>query len=155
MSDYVFPNIEELLAQKGEAITSTAGLSMYPMLRNRRDMVVIKKPCRELSRNDVPLYRMKSGKLVLHRILSVKGDKYIIRGDNLYAKEIVDKNQIIGVLSSFYRGGKFYDCETNKIYKLYVVLMRLTYPLRFTFAKVIRPVIRPVLSKIKHLIIKK
>lgn len=151
MSDYVFPNIEELLAQKGEVITSTAGLSMYPMLRNRRDMVVIKKPCRELSRNDVPLYRMKSGKLVLHRILSVKGDKYIIRGDNLYAKEIVDKNQIIGVLSSFYRDGKFYDCETNKIYKLYVVLMRLTYPLRFTFAKVIRP----VLSKIKHLIIKK
>ena len=34
--------IEEILQKEGCLVTTTAGVSMYPMLRNRRDTVVSK-----------------------------------------------------------------------------------------------------------------
>lgn len=152
MLDSESNSIETVLEEKGEVIVSTSGFSMYPMLRNKRDMVVIAKVNRKLRKNDVPLYRLKSGKLVLHRILKITKDGYIIRGDNLFKKErnITDKN-IIGVLKAFYRDGKFYDCNKSKKYKAYVFLNRISYPLRFVWAKGLRP----VLSKFKHLIFSK
>lgn len=145
-----YNSIEELILSQGESISSTSGISMYPMLRHRRDMVVIEKVDRPLKKHDVPLYRAKSGKLLLHRILRVESDRYVIRGDNTYALEYVPKESVIGVLKEFHRNGKRYDCATNKKYKVYVFFMRLFYPLRYLWKKVIRP----VLSKIKHTIFK-
>ncbi|MBE6727212.1 MAG: hypothetical protein E7562_01025 [Ruminococcaceae bacterium] len=143
-------SIEQILAEHGEIMTSSAGISMYPMLRNRRDMVVIVKLYRKLKRHDVPLYRLKSGKLVLHRILKVKENGYVIRGDNLYEKEFVTDDMIVGVLKGFHREGKYYDCETSRAYHTYIIYNRLNYPLRWFWKKRLRP----FLSKIKHKIIK-
>ena len=145
-----YGSIDALIAKHGESITSTAGFSMYPMLRNRRDMVVIEKVNRPLKKHDVPLYRAKSGKLLLHRILKVESDRYIIRGDNTYVLEYVPKENVIGVLKEFYRNGKRYDCATSKKYKVYVFFMRLFYPFRFVWKKAIRPMLR----KIKRTILK-
>ena len=144
-------SIEEQLAETGEVITSSAGFSMYPMLRNRKDMIVIESVKRTLKPNDVPLYRLASGKLVLHRILSVKDGVYIIRGDNLFAKEYIKPEQIIGLLKAFYREGKYYDCATSRKYKIYVLYIRLSYPWRHLWRKGIRP----VLSKCKHAVLRK
>lgn len=142
--------IEQALAEHGEVMSSTSGISMYPMLRFRRDMVVIVKPYRKLKRHDVPLYRLKSGKLVLHRILKVKENGYVIRGDNLYKKEFVTEDMIIGMLKGFHRNGKYYDCETSRAYHAYIIYNRLNYPLRWLWRKNLKP----FLSKIKHKIIK-
>lgn len=143
--------IEKVLEERGEVMTSTSGISMYPMLRHRRDMVTIVKVTRPLKRHDVPLYRLKSGKLVLHRILKVTKNGYIIRGDNLYHKERnVTDDMIIGVLKEFYREGKHYDCATSKSYHAYIIYNRLNYPLRWLWKKNLRP----FLVKIKHKIIK-
>ena len=139
-------HIEEQLALSGEVMVCTSGISMLPMLRNRRDMVVITKVKRPLERHDVPLYRLDSGKLVLHRILKVTDGGYIIRGDNLYFNEFVKDEQIIGVLKAFYRSGKYYDCEKSTAYKLYTVYVRVSYP----FRRLWKLKIRPVLSRIKH-----
>lgn len=142
---------EKIIEEKGEIVACTSGVSMYPMLRHRKDMVVIEKVCRPLKRHDVPLYRAKGGKLTLHRILKVTPNGYIVRGDNLFRKETdITDNNIIGVLRAFYRNGKMYDCEKSIKYKMYVVLMRLSYPIRFLWARVIRP----ILVKIKHFIFK-
>lgn len=142
-------HIEEQLALSGEVMVCTSGISMLPMLRNRRDMVVIAEVKRPLERHDVPLYRLDSGKLVLHRILKVTDGGYIIRGDNLYFNEFVKDEQIIGVLKAFYRSGKYYDCEKSTVYKLYKVYVRLSYP----FRRLWKLKIRPVLSRIKHFLL--
>ena len=144
-------SISEILKTEGEVMQSTSGTSMYPMLRHRRDMVIIEPVNRKLKKHDVPLYVLPSGKLVLHRILKVTDNGYIIRGDNLYEKEYnITDNNIIGVLKAFCRNGKYYDCATSKKYHAYIVFSRLSYPLRYMWKKVIHP----ILSKIKHTIFK-
>ncbi len=142
-------NFEEALAENEIVVTGFSGTSMLPMLRSNRDRVVIQKVNRSLRCNDIPLYKRANGKLVLHRIVAVKPNGYIIRGDNLYRNEYnVTDNDIIGILKGFYRGDKLYDCSKSKGYKIYVVFIRLSYPLRyFLFG-----VIRPVLGKIKRLL---
>ena len=144
-------SLAETIQSQGEIMVSTSGISMYPMLRHRRDMVVVEKVTRKLKKNDVPLYVLPSGKLVLHRILKVTDNGYIIRGDNLFHKEynITDDN-IIGVLKAFYRNGKYYNCATSKVYHIYIVLNRASYPLRYLW----KFKIRPVLGKIKRAIFK-
>lgn len=152
MSEGLEHSIEAVIAEKGEVITSTVGTSMYPMLRNKRDMVVIKKVDCALKKHDVPVYRLKSGKIVMHRIIKVTENGYVIRGDNLYNNEydITDDN-IIGMLKAFYRDGKYYDVKTNKKYKLYVIWVRISYPVRFVLCHLIRP----QLGKLKRFILRK
>ncbi len=120
-------NIEEALDTAGEVAACTWGLSMYPMLRNKKDTVIIEKLHRKLKRYDVPLYRLSSGKLVLHRIIKLTPDGYIIRGDNLYKNEYnVTDDNIIGVLKAFKRGDRLYDCATSKLYKIYIFYIRVS-----------------------------
>lgn len=142
--------IEEQLAEAGEVITGSAGTSMSPMLRNRKDTIVIESIKRPLKINDVPLYRLASGKLVLHRILSIKDGVYIIRGDNLFQKEYVKPEQVIGLLKAFYRNGKFYDCGKSRKYKCYVFYVRASYPFRHFWHEILHP----ALAKCKHAVLR-
>ncbi len=142
-------NMEHALEENGEVVATVSGTSMFPLLRNRRDMVVIEKVNRKLKKYDVPLYRLQSGKLVLHRILKVTDNGYIIRGDNsIHTEYNVTDDNIIGVLKSFYRNGKYFDCATSKLYKVYIPLNRCFFPLRFLWKKIILP----FLVRIKWLI---
>ena len=114
--------VTKSLAENGEFLAFTKGPSMRPMLRQGKDIVVIKKPDTGLKANDVPLYkRVNYDFLVLHRILKVRENDYIIRGDNTYNLEYVPKDYVIGVLKGFYRNGKYYDCNKSRIYHIYVV----------------------------------
>lgn len=152
MAETDLKNVEELLKARGEVMTRTCGTSMRPLLRQGRDIVVIKKPQFPLEVGDVPLYKVKNKKeLVLHRILKVNGDgSYIIRGDNLFFKEHIFENQIVGVMKAFYREGKYCECEKSLKYKVYVFLNRISYPLRYLRSMRLLP----PLSKIKHKIFK-
>lgn len=143
--------IEEKLKNNEDIYSLTSGISMEPMLRQHRDIVIIKRVNGRLKRNDVPLYRRAGcDRFVLHRILKVTSDGYVIRGDNLYTKEYdVKDGDIIGVLKAFYREGKYYDCEKSRKYKTYVFFMRVSYPLRYIW----KFKLRPFLGKIKRFIL--
>lgn len=142
-------NAEELLKTQDEVMTRTKGASMRPLLRQGRDIVVIKRPQFPLKAGDVPLYRVKGKEeLVLHRILKVRGDgTYIIRGDNLFLKEYVKESQIVGVMKAFYREGRYCDCEKSRKYKLYIVLNRVSYPLRYLWKCMLRPLLYKAYKK--------
>lgn len=60
-------SIEQMLDEKGIYIGTTVGTSMEPLLRTRRDVVVIEKPAGRLKKYDVPLYR-RGEDYVLHRM---------------------------------------------------------------------------------------
>ncbi len=153
MQNTNFINSYEALKTNEEIAVLTSGISMRPMLREHRDVVIIGRVSGRLKKNDVPLYRRAgSGKFVLHRILKVTEDGYVIRGDNLYRKEYdVKDSDIIGVLKAFYRDGKYYDCLHSRKYRLYVFLNRASYPLRYIW----KIHLRPALGKIKRILLGK
>ncbi len=132
--------VETVLIEIGEIAACTSGVSMYPMLRNRKDMAVIAAVNGELQKDDVALYRVPKGKLILHRIIKVKPDIYVIRGDNLYKKEYVPKEWVIGVLKGFHRGKRYVDCNQSRGYKVYILYIKISYPLRYLVFRFIRPI---------------
>ena len=126
-------SFEELLARDGKLVYKTKGVSMEPMLRQNRDLVVIRVPVSRLRKFDVALY--KRGKdYVLHRVIEAKDGYYLIRGDNTYSIEHVPDSAVIGVLSSFQRKGKLYE-TTNPGYQRYVRVWNAIYPLRLFYVR--------------------
>ena len=74
---------EEILEKDGRLVYRFRGVSMKPMLYQNRDLVVIEKVKDRLKKGDVVLYR-RGKDYVLHRIVRVSEDGYVIRGDNTY-----------------------------------------------------------------------
>ena len=93
-------------------------------------MLIIEKSEGRLKKYDVPLYKRDSGQYVLHRILKVRKDDYVICGDNRYCKEYgISDRHIIGVLTAVVRSGKEISVNDWR-YKLYVHLWCDLFPLR-------------------------
>ena len=127
---------EELLARDGRLIYKTKGVSMEPMLRQNRDLVVIGVPDGRLNKYDVALYR-RDKDYVLHRVIGVRDDFYLIRGDNTYALERVPDTAVIGVLMGFVRKGRQYSAS-DAGYMRYVRAWCFLYPLRKTYIRLRR-----------------
>lgn len=109
--------IEEILAQEGVYISTISGTSMVPMLRDRQDTIVIMPVNKPLKKYDVVLYKTET-KYVLHRILQIQDKYYIIQGDNCTQKEIVMKEQIVGILVGACRDNREINMKSLK-YRCY------------------------------------
>ncbi len=131
-----YTNIEEQLEKDGFVLELSVGTSMEPLLKQRQEQLLITKAIPPFRNNQIVLYKRQSGQYLLHRIVKTTPDYYITRGDNRFINEKVYETQIIGTLSGFYRGEKFVDCEKNSLYKIYVFLLRLVYPIRWLFHKI-------------------
>lgn len=125
--------IEDVLREKGVYIGPTVGVSMLPMLKERRDTIVVRKKTEKLKRLDVALYR-RGDAYVLHRVLEQTETGYIIRGDNCYADEIVPEDAVIGVLTEFFQADKHVFC-TDKEYIAYAENRLKTYKTRRFFVQ--------------------
>ena len=112
------PTFEDILARDGILVYKTRGVSMKPMLRQNRDLVVIRVPSLRLKKFDVALYR-RGKSYVLHRVVKVEDGYYLIRGDNTYQIETVPDEAVIGVLTGFQRNGKQIYLD-NLLYQIYV-----------------------------------
>lgn len=135
--DTNFKNAKLELEQKGEIRGLTVGNSMLPLFRNNKDIAIIKAVNGKYNVNDVVLYRKKeTDEFILHRILKITDKHLVIRGDNRYSKEFISYDDIIGVMVSFERNGKHYDCKKSFKYKLYIIYIRVSYPLRRLLKKI-------------------
>ncbi len=126
---------EDIIERDGKLIYTNVGDSMHPLIRQDRDLLIIEKPEGRLKKYDVPLYKRDSGQYVLHRILKVRDDDYVICGDNRCSREygITDRH-IIGVLTAVVRDGKEISVTDLK-YRLYVHLWCGLFPLRVFILK--------------------
>jgi len=138
--------IESVLLSNGKYIGPTVGVSMLPMLKERRDTIVVVPKTERLKRLDVALYK-RGEAYVLHRVLQPIDGGYIIRGDNCYSNENVPESAVIGVLTEFFRKGKHYSC-TDKKYVKYANKRLKRYKVRkfFVFSKLkLKNAVRKVL----------
>lgn len=97
-------NIEDVIRTEGAYVGTTVGVSMRPMLRNRRDTIVVRPVQGRLQKYDVALYERGDGSYVLHRVTGFAPGGYRILGDNCLNDEFVRESQILGVLQEFWRG---------------------------------------------------
>lgn len=124
-------SIKEIIDKYGTYTGLTMGTSMRPLLHQQKDNIIVVKPKARLKKYDVALYVTDYGKYIMHRVVEVHPDHYIITGDNLLAKEYVTDDMICGKLAGFYKNGKKYvDCENGKLYKIYSRVWVALKPLR-------------------------
>ncbi|MGN0619635.1 MAG: S24/S26 family peptidase [Ruminiclostridium sp.] len=121
---------EQELERKGKLTYICVGVSMLPLLRQRKDIITIEKKQGRCKKYDVALYKRPNGSYVLHRVVEVREKDYVILGDNCLNKEygITDEN-ILGVMTSFVRGGREYSVN-NGLYLFYSKLWYALYPMR-------------------------
>lgn len=129
-------NIEDLLREGKGIQVAPRGWSMYPLLIQGRDQVVI-EPCDASTgrRGDVLLYRRNGensdgGILVLHRVYRHTQEGYWMIGDNqLETEGPLREDQIRGRMTAFIRKGR-YHTVTEPGYVLYSHLWLMLRPLR-------------------------
>ena len=141
-----FADIESALESEGRYVGMTSGVSMLPMIKSGKDVVVIRKKGKRLGVFDVALYKRSENTYVLHRVIALTDTGYIIRGDNCYENESVDENSVIGVLETYFKGEKQVDLGGKK-YLNYVKKRISNYPVR-KFFYVTKQKIKRALKKI-------
>ncbi len=135
--EQMIPVIVELLANGQTVRIFPMGTSMLPMLRQGIDSVVLSPVPETLKKYDLPLYRRENGKYVLHRIIGA-GNTYICMGDHQMVPEAgIRKEQMIAVVSGFYRNEKYYSVE-NAGYRLYCRFWYHSRHLRNVYCRGIR-----------------
>lgn len=135
-------SFEKIIQTQGKLVYTNTGSSMWPLLRQHRDLLIIGPPPEgRLRMWDVPLYIRDNdprGKHVLHRILWVRKHDYIICGDNQWRPEtgITDRH-IIGVLEAVNRDGRLIPVRPTAThphvplaYKAYVFVWCAFFPIR-------------------------
>ncbi|MCF0134297.1 MAG: S24/S26 family peptidase [Blautia sp.] len=121
---------EEELNRKGHIVYTNHGVSMLPLLRQGRDVMIIeKKGPNRCGKYDVVLFKRPNGQYILHRILKVREQDYYIVGDNCRKGEYVREEQILGILTGIVRKQKRINV-TDRTYRLYVHLWCDLFPIR-------------------------
>ena len=131
-------SFEELLSYRGYIVYTCKGISMMPLLRQHRDIIEIRPKGDYICKKyDVVLYK-RGEKYILHRILRVLPDGYIIAGDNnAFLEYDIKDEQIIGVMVRVLRDGREIRM-TDKKYRLYVHIWCDIYPVRMFLLRIKR-----------------
>ena len=107
MNDNETLSYETVLKQEGKLVALNKGRSMMPLIREGRDIMVIeRKGAERCKKYDAVLYK-SGGRYILHRVIKVRENDYVIVGDNCRIKEYgITDDDILGVLRAVVRGGK-------------------------------------------------
>ncbi|MBE6861766.1 MAG: hypothetical protein E7497_02550 [Ruminococcus sp.] len=137
---------EEELNRNGRFTYTNVGVSMLPLLRQGRDMFTVEKKSGRCRKYDVVLFKRPPASYVLHRVVKVRENDYVILGDNCLNKEYGIKDEdILGVMTAFVRNGKEYRIN-HKGYRIYSAVWYFLYPLRRLWMK-FRILCRKILRK--------
>ena len=106
---------EEVLEKDGELFFTNVGYSMYPLIKQREDILHIIKT-NDYKKGDIILFKSEANHYVLHRILKIKKDKIITAGDYNYFKDKpISCDQVLGKLISIKKkSGKEIDLYKDK-----------------------------------------
>ncbi len=137
----IYPVLREVIDCGGEFQLVTAGTSMLPLLRDRKDTVILVKPSKPLKKYDVVLYKRNDGAFVLHRIVAFdnKGG-FVMCGDNQYIYEYGIKNEdIIAIMKGYIKNDKKTLCS-DMSFKIYSVFHCKKRTVRLFLGKIKRAI---------------
>ncbi len=135
-------SFESYFIENDELIYSNVGVSMMPLLRQGRDLFIVRKKGRERCRTgDVVLFRRGSD-YVLHRIVKVLDHGYDILGDNsIEMEKNIKEEDVLAVMTGFVRNGKSH--RTDELgYRIYSFLILKTAAVRILLKRLRRSLVR-------------
>ena len=130
-NDIFFAEMERLMGEGGEVVITIRGNSMQPMLRDSRDKVVLRRyEGDELQRGDVMLFRYRGG-YVLHRVVSIDGERIAFAGDGNYKlyEQAITKD-IVACMVAYVKDGRRVECTDKEWLRYSRVWMALPMLLR-------------------------
>ena len=106
---------EDVLNKDGELYFTNVGYSMYPLIREREDILHIVKSS-NYKKGDIVLFKNKEEHYVLHRILKIKKDNIVTAGDyNYFKDQPINRDQVLGLLISIKKkDGTLIDLSKDK-----------------------------------------
>lgn len=143
--DELYPVIDEVISSGGEFRLYPRGTSMMPLLREGLDSIILVSP-RNVSKNDIVLYKRESGQFVLHRVVKIKNGEYIMCGDNQFELEFgIRQENILAQVKCIYRENIRVELD-NKDYLKYVKRLpcvRRKRKIRVFLSKIKRKIFKP------------
>ena len=128
-------SFEEILEENGVLVYTFKGFSMWPLLRQNTDFVVIRKPDRDPKKYDIVLFKAGNS-YILHRIIRIDGDMITTAGDhNTFKDQSISKGKILGFLTSYVRDGKEIDVSNIEL-QIYGHLVTDLFPLKAACLKI-------------------
>lgn len=120
----LFGELKSILEEK-DVILRIKGNSMWPFFKDIKTSVTLRKVV-SIKNKEIYLFKLNDT-YVLHRLIKVKDDKLIFRGDGNLGKEYTTKYSLIGHVIGF--ENKKYIKTSSKVYKvklrLYLLLPRI------------------------------
>lgn len=139
----IYEIIDIAFKNNQSVILKVRGMSMFPLLKDRRDSVTLEKIKDTPKKRDIILYKRDSGQYVLHRIVKIKDNTFTLVGDNQHELEHgIRLDQILAIVTSIKRKEKEINLSKSKLYKIYSYLWCLNI------------FVRRIILKILHLFIK-
>ena len=132
--------ILEVLRREGTFVYTNVGTSMMPLLRQGKDLMVIRRREEPPKLWDAVLFERPNGQLIMHRIVKQKvkdgQNIYLILGDNCIAGEWMPEAAIHGTLVEIRRKGGKIIRPADLNYRLYLALWAKPYRLRTLLLKI-------------------
>ena len=140
-------SLEKYLSEQGRVISANVGVSMLPLLREGKDLFFIeKKGVGRCKVGDVVLYRRKR-QYVLHRIIEVRAEDYVMLCDNCAVKEYgITDSDILAVMTSFIRNGREHSVN-ELVYRVYSFVWLKLAPMRIFLKRKVFPVLKGLIRR--------
>ena len=107
-------NLEEMMPLICETVNAGKRFKLYPRGTSMLPMIVEGKTAVSLvkadavNKGDVVLYQRANGQYVLHRCIKIKGNEYVMCGDNQFEHEHgITRSMIIAGIDGYYSGEEF------------------------------------------------
>ncbi len=124
------PEVVKMLNERHTVTLRLRGFSMRPFLEDGRDKALLTKPV-TIKKGDAVLAEVTPGHYVLHRIISIKSENVVLRGDGNIGVEHCSLADIKGFAIGFYRKGQTKLDRTNGLkWRVYSLVWTTLFPLR-------------------------
>ena len=124
------PEVVKMLNERHTVTLRLRGFSMRPFLEDGRDKALLTKPV-TIKKGDAVLAEVTPGHYVLHRVISIKGENVVLRGDGNIGVERCSLADIKGFAIGFYRKGRTKLDRTNGLkWRVYSLVWTTLFPLR-------------------------
>lgn len=117
-NDAFFEVVQAELKSNKVVSFKVKGTSMNPFYTDSETIVFVETPT-TLNKYDVVLAHYQ-GMVILHRIIKVSGNKYTLRGDSTFRKEVVTKNDIFGKVIKHHNQKDILENSINYRFKVFL-----------------------------------